>query len=459
MLELRSVESYVHRLYCCSNETILLWVWGKGHLQTKLHCLYSEGGKQPEGWPQILKRSSEPSTSSEPIDKSRQVHPLQRPLHIRISEYNKLRKTLFEDSSPKNKKKLRSRNRIKLFWKNIKNLKSAVISSIFRGEIDKRPHTLLEIFGQQYTALLDSGATTSVIGGSLVETASKSSLFKKLFGNVNTADGHKQSVLGSIKLKIAFNNRNKPFVFLLVPSITDDVICGIDFFDAFGLDVCASPQINALTINEISDDKLDLSLSDGKKLDAAIAAFPSFEREGLGCTSLVEHKIDTGSAAPIKQRYYPVSPAIEQRLCKEIDRMLSLGVIEEAENSAWSSPVVLVTKPEKDRLCLDSRRLNSVTLKDAYPIPNIDGLISRLPPVYCISKIDLKDAFWQIPLDPESRPKTAFTVPNRPLYQYTRMPFGLCNAPQALCHLMDKTITYTVHTLSKLVKVLRSFQS
>lgn len=75
-------------------------------------------------------------------------------------------------------------------------------------------------------------------------------------------------------------------------------------------------------------------------------------------------------------------------------------------------------------------------------MPNIDGILSRLPPVYCISKIDLKDAFWQIKLDKDSKQKTAFTVPNRPLYQFTRMPFGLCNAPQALCRLMDIVIPY-----------------
>jgi len=56
--------------------------------------------------------------------------------------------------------------------------------------------------------------------------------------------------------------------------------------------------------------------------------------------------------------------------------------------------------------------------------------------------IDLKDAFWQICLDEESKPKTAITIPNRPLYQFTRMPFGLTNAPQTLCRLMDKVIPY-----------------
>ena len=123
----------------------------------------------------------------------------------------------------------------------------------------------------------------------------------------------------------------------------------------------------------------------------------------------------------------------------ELDRMLQLGVIEES-NSPWSSPVVIVQKPGKVRLCIDSRKVNGVTIKNAYPKPQIDGILSRLPKAQYITSIDLKDAYWQIPLEFSAREKTAFTVPGRPLYQFTVMPFGLCNAPQTMSKLMDKVI-------------------
>lgn len=119
--------------------------------------------------------------------------------------------------------------------------------------------------------------------------------------------------------------------------------------------------------------------------------------------------------------------------------MLQLGVIEPSK-SAWSSPMRLVMKPNKVRLCLDARRVNAVTKKDAYPLPNIDGIFARLPKANIISKLDLKDAFWQIGLDEKSKEYTAFTVPGRPLYQFAVMPFGLCNAPQTMCRLMDQLI-------------------
>jgi len=119
--------------------------------------------------------------------------------------------------------------------------------------------------------------------------------------------------------------------------------------------------------------------------------------------------------------------------------MLGLGVIEES-NISWSSPVTLVQKGPKNRLCLDARKVNSRTIKDAYPLPHIEGLLSRLQETYYISAIDLKVAFWQIPFETKSREKTAFTVPGRPLYQFTVMPFGLCKAAQRMCRLMDCTL-------------------
>jgi len=102
----------------------------------------------------------------------------------------------------------------------------------------------------------------------------------------------------------------------------------------------------------------------------------------------------------------------------------------------------MVLKPGKVRICLDSRKLNSVTVKDAYPTPLIEGLLSRLPSVHCISKIDLKDAFWQIYLDEESKPKTAITIPNRPLYQFTRMPFGLRNFERQVLLLISPKVSF-----------------
>lgn len=138
-------------------------------------------------------------------------------------------------------------------------------------------------------------------------------------------------------------------------------------------------------------------------------------------------------------RHYPVSPAVQALMYKELDRMIALGVIEESQ-SACSSSIVIVQKPGKnmEKLCLDSRKVNKMTKKDSYPLHHVDGLLSRQTDTHYTSTVDLKDFgkyLWRA-----SREKTAFTVPGQPLF--TVMPFSLCNAAQRLCRLMDQFLPH-----------------
>lgn len=208
------------------------------------------------------------------------------------------------------------------------------------------------------------------------------------------------------------------------------------------------PIIEEIKIQDPDKSNLhNLTPPQQESLNNVVSMFPSCVTEGLGKTTLLKHTIDVGNAAPIKHRYHAVSPAIQKKMFEEVDRMLSLGVIEESR-SAWSSPMTVVTKANgQTRLCLDARRVNSVTVKDAYPTPLINGILSRLNETKYISLIDLKDAFWQIELEESSREKTAFTIPGRPLYQFTRMPFGLCNSGQSMCRLMDMVIPSALREL------------
>ena len=117
--------------------------------------------------------------------------------------------------------------------------------------------------------------------------------------------------------------------------------------------------------------------------------------------------------------------------------MLSYGVIEPS-NSSYSSPVVLATKPDGTwRFCIDFRLINKLTQAETYPIPSMRDNIARLSGyvVWCI--IDLKSAYWQIIIAPGDRDKTAF-ITHFGLFQFTRMPFGLINAPRFFQRIMNK---------------------
>ena len=161
--------------------------------------------------------------------------------------------------------------------------------------------------------------------------------------------------------------------------------------------------------------------------------------QDVGHTSKVQHKIDTGTNRPIRQSVRRVPQMRRQEAKKLIDDMLARDVIQPS-NSPWASPVVLV--PKKDgslRFCIDYRKVNSVTRKDAYPLPRIDDTLDTLAGSKWFSTLDLVSGYWQVEVDPQDREKTAFCT-HEGLFEFRVMPFGLCNAPATFQRLMDTVL-------------------
>lgn len=262
--------------------------------------------------------------------------------------------------------------------------------------------------------------------------------------SVHTANGSSVPIIGRIKCQISFQGVERSLIIFVAPKLTQKLYLGSNFFDIFNLWPSCISELNSSDFVE-DDNSHSLSSEELFTLKSIVQEFPSFENRGLGKTTLVEHIIDTGNSEPVKQRHYPYSPAVQKLVFEEVERMLRMGVVEKT-NSPWNSPVCLVRKPGKNRLCLDSRKVNALTVKDAYPLPHIEGLLSRLEDTHYISSVDLKDAFWQVPLEFNSRPKTAFTIPGMGHFQFTRMPFGLCNAPQTLSRLMDRIFPHELRS-------------
>ena len=153
----------------------------------------------------------------------------------------------------------------------------------------------------------------------------------------------------------------------------------------------------------------------------------------------MEHNIDTGDSQPIRCAPRRMSPQKVQREEACVDEMLSGGQIEASE-SPWSAPVVLVTKKDGGiRFCVDYRKLNLATVKDAYPLPRIDDTLDMLAGKRWFSTLDLASGYWQVSLSPEARCKTAFAT-HSGLFQFRVMPFGLCNAPATFERLMDRVL-------------------
>ena len=156
----------------------------------------------------------------------------------------------------------------------------------------------------------------------------------------------------------------------------------------------------------------------------------------LGKTDRLKHHIDTGNAAPIRQPVRRVSPHRREEVRQLLDQMLQRGVIEPSA-SPWASPVVLVQKKDGSmRFCIDYRKVNEVTRKDAYPLPRIDATLDTLHRSQWFSRLDLLSGYWQVEVAGPDRPKTAFCT-TEGLFQFRVMPFGLCNAPATFQRLMD----------------------
>lgn len=191
---------------------------------------------------------------------------------------------------------------------------------------------------------------------------------------------------------------------------------------------------------ELSDDQKGLIRSVVQEFPAAFALNPS----APPTVPDVRHYIDTGKSPPVKSPAYRYSPSKNALIDDMTAQYYKFGQIEKA-TSPWNSPPLLVGKADGSaRMCIDFRRLNNVTVKDAYLMPRIDDILWSLKDAVHFSAFDLASGFHHILINEDDKVKTAFTTSSGQ-FQWRVMPFGLSNAPATFQRLMDEIFSPMKH--------------
>ena len=167
-----------------------------------------------------------------------------------------------------------------------------------------------------------------------------------------------------------------------------------------------------------------------------ISEFPCLFGDVPTRTTVLEHDIDVGESRPIKQHPYRVNAHKRSLMKIEVDYLLENNLAQPS-SSPWSSPCLLVPKPDATvRFCTDYRKVNHVTVPDSFPMPRVDDCVDTIGSARYVTKLDLLKGYWQVPLSQRASAISAFVTPDNFL-QYSVMAFGMRNAPATFQRLVN----------------------
>jgi len=326
-------------------------------------------------------------------------------------------------------------------------------------------------------ALVDTGANFSTISRELAPA-----VFKGKVQNVILHNGSRQAMDQASVVTFQLGSMVREHTCYVSDTLACPVILGLDFLDTHGIDVC--PRNRWIVLRDCADEHVSMvSRKTNKLLCVAWGLTPSHPRQDhhgnvveenypspvvgnapltvaqrgtaealltefthcfssrdtpLGNVTSVQHRVQP-RGAPFKARLAALSPA-QIRVQQEcLDEMIKLGVARPS-NSEWASRPSFAPKQDGTiRFCLNFRRLNQFDTKDNYPLPRAPDLLERLSGKRFFSKLDAAMGYWQIPIHPDDIKYTA-VITQAGLYEFTRMPFGLSNAPATYQRLMDQTL-------------------
>lgn len=304
--------------------------------------------------------------------------------------------------------------------------------------------------------MLDSGSSVSLVRRDIVDKSQGVRQITPREFQLVSAAGERIPVVGHVSAPVQVCALGVEHPFVVVDALITPVILGMDFLQGHGLvlDFASSPvrvlprpHSNVSGLHELKPVVAAVDRAKAQYCAAVTAremteevvedcAIPQFDRsQGVlyempnctapvlspimeeykdlfrtipGTTTVSQHFIPTtGNPVRVPPRRVPVN--YREEVEQQLQSMLQAGVIERS-SSPWMAPAVFVRKKSGEiRLCVDYRELNKKTAKDAYPLPRPDEVQDRLAGSTIFSTLDLNSGYWQVPVHPEDRPKTAFS--------------------------------------------------
>ena len=267
---------------------------------------------------------------------------------------------------------------------------------------------------------------------------------------LSTATGDPIKTYGQATLEIVIPALRRAYKWNVICAAVTQPIIGYDFLKSQEIIVrCGASQILDSTTNISAKIKQRSRVNNVKIIQAfpdmpddikqLLNKFPSITSpisKDTHTDNTIFHHIDTKSSSPTFSRPRRLDEKKTKEAKEEFETLQRMGIIRPSK-SPWSSPLHSVPKVDGSRRYVgDYRALNSITVPDRYPIPNVNNLSSKLFGSSVYTKLDLVKAFHQIPINPEDIPKTAVTTPFG-LYEFVKMPFGLRNASNTFQRYMD----------------------
>ncbi|KAL5503369.1 hypothetical protein EMCRGX_G010306 [Ephydatia muelleri] len=286
--------------------------------------------------------------------------------------------------------------------------------------------------------LVDSGAAVSVVTNDILPTSVRTRIIREAPHTVG-ANGSALDVLGRLEIPITLGQFCASHEFVVVRHLTVQCLLA-----NFSPNIAVHPiskkdeDIVSATMPNIDLNSSELNNSQRRELEALISEFRDIfvsPGQSLGRTSAIKHSIRV-EGPPVRQPLRRIPYALQDTVRTEVQKMLKEGIIRES-SSPWSSPVLMVKKKDGTwRFCVDYRKLNAITHKDAYPLPRIDETLESLSGSQFFTTLDLASGYWQVEVEEGDKEKTAFSTRDGH-YEFNVMPFGLTNAPATFERLME----------------------